>query len=173
MNLPNKLTCIRIALVPVCLLMVALQWYIVAAVVFAAACLTDLFDGMLARKNGMVTNFGKFADPIADKVLTVTMMICMAAQGLLPVWLPVIVVMRELIVDGLRLIAMEKGRVVAAGWSGKVKTVMQMTTILLTLLGLNAGLVAVLSIVVCILTVYSGVEYFYGLRDLFKGDFGA
>ena len=173
MNLPNKLTCIRILLVPVCLVLISCRLYMVGALVFAAACLTDLFDGMIARKHGLVTNFGKFADPIADKVLTVTMMICMASQGLLPVWLPLIVVIRELMVDGLRLIAMEKGRVVAAGWSGKVKTVLQMVTILLTLLGLGYDFVVALSVVVCVLTVYSGVVYFYGLRDLFKKDFGA
>ena len=169
MNLPNKLTLIRIALVPVCLVMLALGWAVPAALVFAAASITDFVDGYLARRDNLVTNFGKFADPIADKILTLTMMILMAAVGYLPVWLPIIVAVRELAVDGLRLIAVEQGKVVAAGMSGKIKTAMQMTTIIYCCVFQNV-LGLILSIIVAALTIYSGVEYFVQLKDLFKKD---
>lgn len=181
MNLPNKLTLVRIALVPLCLILIGCGWYFVAALVFAAAAITDAMDGHIARKNNLVTNFGKFADPIADKILTVSTLMMMSSRGLLSVWVPVIVVIRELMVDGLRLIALEKGRVVAAGKSGKIKTVFQMVTILFTL-AINVPLIArilyfdlsvlvvLLSIATCVLTIYSGAEYFYSLRDLFEKD---
>lgn len=169
MNLPNKLTIIRIALVPVCLIFLALGWHIAAGAMFAVASITDYVDGYLARKHNLVTNFGKFADPIADKILTATMMILMAAKGLLPVWLPIIVVIRELMVDGLRLIAVEKGTVVAAGMSGKVKTALQMITIIYACVFQNV-LGLLLAIVSAALTVYSGAEYFYKLRHLFLKD---
>ncbi|MBR5232173.1 MAG: CDP-diacylglycerol--glycerol-3-phosphate 3-phosphatidyltransferase [Clostridia bacterium] len=169
MNLPNKLTLIRIALVPVCLIMLALGWSIPAALVFAAASITDFVDGYLARRDNLVTNFGKFADPIADKILTLSMMILMAQKGLLPVWLPIIVAVRELAVDGLRLIAVEQGKVVAAGMSGKIKTAMQMTTIIYCCVFQNV-LGLILSIIVAALTIYSGIEYFVQLKDLFKKD---
>ena len=171
MNLPNKLTVLRIAMVPVCLVFLALGWHIAAGAVFALASVTDFVDGYLARKNNLVTNFGKFADPIADKILTATMMILMASKGLLPVWLPIVVVIRELMVDGLRLIAVEKGTVVAAGMSGKVKTVLQMITIIYACVFQNV-LTLVLSAVSAALTIYSGAEYFYRLRRLFQKDFG-
>jgi len=171
MNLPNKLTVIRIALVPVCLILLALGFPIAAGAVFAIASITDFVDGYLARKNNLVTNFGKFADPIADKILTASMMVLMAAKGLLPVWLPIIVIIRELMVDGLRLIAVEKGTVVAAGMSGKVKTALQMITIIYACAFQNV-LGVLLSIVSAALTIYSGAEYFYHLRGLFMKDLG-
>ncbi len=170
MNLPNKLTILRIAMVPVCLVLVALGWYVAAALVFALAAITDALDGHIARKKQLVTSFGKFADPIADKILTVSTMMMMSGQGLLPVWVPVIVVIRELMVDGLRLIAAEQGRVVAAGLSGKIKTVVQMVTILWVLVIDVPVMTTVLSVAVCVLTVYSGAEYLYQLRDLFAAD---
>ena len=172
MNLPNKLTILRVGLVPVCLVLVAVDQLILAAAVFGLACLTDLLDGRIARRDHLVTNFGKFADPIADKVLTVTMMVLMAWKGLLPVWMPIIVIVRELMVDGLRLIAVEKGQVVAADWSGKVKTVAQMITIILALLNLPRTMVWVLSGIVCALTLYSGGSYFWKLRGPFPKDLG-
>ena len=168
-NLPNKLTLIRIALVPVCLIFLALGWDIAAAALFAIASVTDFVDGYLARRDNLVTNFGKFADPIADKILTMTMMILMAAKGYLPVWLPIIVAIRELAVDGLRLIAVEQGKVVAAGMSGKVKTALQMVTIIYCCVFHNA-LEMVLSIAVAAVTIYSGVQYFWQLKDLFVKD---
>ena len=165
-------TLLRIALVPVCLILLYAGQFVWSAAVFALACVTDFLDGKIARRNKLITNFGKFADPIADKILTVTMMIFLSSLHMLPVWLPVIVVIRELMVDGLRLIAMEKGRVVAAGWSGKIKTVLQMITILTALLLFNEHYINILSLAVCALTIFSGVQYFWELRDLFREDFG-
>lgn len=169
-NLPNKLTLIRIALVPVCLIFLALGWDIPAALLFSIASITDFVDGYLARRDHLVTNFGKFADPIADKILTMTMMILMACKGYLPAWLPIIVAVRELAVDGLRLIAVEQGKVVAAGMSGKIKTALQMTTIIYCCVFHNV-LGLILSIAVAAITIYSGVEYFWQLKDLFTKDF--
>ena len=168
-NLPNKLTLMRIALVPVCLILLFAGLDILAALVFAVASITDFVDGYLARRDHLVTNFGKFADPIADKILTMTMMILMAAKGYLPVWLPIIVAVRELAVDGLRLIAVEQGKVVAAGKSGKVKTALQMTAIIYCCVFHNV-LGLLLSVAVAAVTIYSGVEYFWQLKDLFTKD---
>ena len=134
MNVPNRLTILRILLVPVCLLLAGYDHRLAAAIVFALACLTDTLDGHIARKKKLITNFGKFADPIADKILVLSMMIVLCYKHTLPVWLPVILVFRELLVDGLRMVAAEQGRVVAAGWSGKVKTACQMVLIICVLL---------------------------------------
>lgn len=172
MNTPNKLTILRILLVPVCLLLAGYDQYLAAAIVFALACITDTLDGYLARKKGLITNFGKFADPIADKILVLSMMIVLGHENLLPVWLPVIVLFRELMVDGLRMVAAEQGRVVAAGWSGKVKTVCQMVLIVYALVFGYDTLTLIGSIIVGVLTMYSGCEYFWKLRDLFKKDLG-
>ena len=172
MNLPNKLTLLRITLVPVCLLLAGYDQYIPAAVVFVLAAVTDALDGRIARKKHLITNFGKFADPIADKILVLSMMIVLCHEGLLPVWLPVILVFRERMVDGLRMVAAEQGRVIAAGWSGKVKTVSQMVLIVYALVLGNGTLTLIFSILVAALTLYSGIEYFWKLRDLFKKDLG-
>lgn len=170
MNLPNKLTLLRILLVPACLILAALHWYIPAAIIFIAAAVTDALDGSIARKHNLVTNFGKFADPIADKLLSVTMLILLGAQGRLPLYLALVVVIRELAVDGLRLIAVEQGKVVAAGMAGKVKTATTMVLIPLAMV-FSGVVIDVLALVVAALTVYSGVTYFYALRDIFTGDF--
>ena len=172
MNLPNQLTLLRILLVPVCLLLAGYGLYPAAAAVFILAAVTDALDGRIARKRHLITNFGKFADPIADKILVLSMMIVLCYKGLLPVWLPIILVFRELMVDGLRMVAAEQGRVVAAGWSGKIKTVSQMVLIVYALLFGNGTLTLILSILVAALTLYSGAEYFWKLRDLFKKDLG-
>ena len=172
MNLPNKLTLLRIVLVPVCLLLAGYGQYIPAAVVFVLAAVTDALDGHIARKNHLITNFGKFADPIADKILVLSMMIVLCHERLLPVWLPIILVFRELMVDGLRMVAAEQGQVIAAGWSGKLKTVSQMVLIVYALLFGYGTLTLILSVLVAGLTLYSGLEYFWKLRHLFKKDFG-
>ena len=156
MNTPNKLTILRILLVPVCLLLAGYDQHIPAAIVFALACITDTLDGYLARKNKLITNFGKFADPIADKILVLSMMIVLCYKQLLPVWLPVILVFRELLVDGLRMVAAEQGRVVAAGWSGKIKTVCQMVLIVLVLV---FG-VMLLTNIYCIRTMLGQHDYY-------------
>ncbi|MBO4378925.1 MAG: CDP-diacylglycerol--glycerol-3-phosphate 3-phosphatidyltransferase [Clostridia bacterium] len=172
MNLPNRLTLLRILLVPVCLILAGLGYYWWAAALFLVAGLTDLLDGYLARKKHLITDFGKFADPIADKILVLSMSIMLTYKGFLPVWLPIILVFRELAVDGLRLIAIQQGKVVAAGWSGKIKTTCQMILIIYVLVFQGGVLMLPASILVAILTVYSGAEYFWKLRGLFKKDLG-
>ena len=172
MNLPNRLTLLRIILVPICLILAGLGYYLWAAAVFFVAGLTDLLDGYLARKKQLITDFGKFADPIADKILVLSMSIMLVYKGFLPVWLPIILVFRELAVDGLRLIALQQGKVVAAGWSGKVKTTCQMILIIYVLVFQGGTFMLPASILVAALTVYSGAEYFWKLRGLFKKDLG-
>ena len=172
MNLPNKLTILRIVLVPVCLLLAGYGQYLPAAAVFALAAITDALDGHIARKKQLITNFGKFADPIADKILVLSMMIVLSAREMLPLWLPVILVFRELMVDGLRMVAAEQGQVVAADWSGKVKTVSQIVLIIYALIFGYSPLTLICSILVAALTLYSGIAYFWKLRNLFRKDFG-
>ncbi len=168
MNLPNRLTLLRVALIPFCLLFIMLGWHIPAAIVFVVAALTDLLDGYLARRDKMVTNFGKFADPVADKILSLTVMVALLAQGLYPWWAVCIVAARELAVDGLRLIAVEKGQVIAAGPLGKIKTNAQFFSIISALLHLPGWITLILVIAMSVLTVLSGLQYFYNGRKLFE-----
>ena len=168
MNLPNRLTLMRICLVPVylCLLWFAgsRTWMrILAFVVFALASLTDLFDGKIARKYHLVTNFGKFMDPIADKLLTHTAFIMFVSLGELNVFYGIIFIAREFIVSGLRLVAVEQGRVIAAGMSGKVKTVLQMILVMLLTLKLPGPVFPVLTQIIgaaaAVMTLVSMIEY--------------
>lgn len=168
MNLPNKLTILRVALIPICLILTMINWHVPAAILFAAACLTDFFDGHIARKQGIVTNFGKFADPVADKILALTVMVALLARGMYPWWAVCIVVARELAVDGLRLVAVEQGIVIPAGTLGKYKTNAQFFSILSALLFLPGWLTMVLVILMSVLTIISGVQYFRGAEDLLK-----
>lgn len=176
MNLPNKLTVLRMCMVP--FFVAALLWQglwqnsFIALVLFAAASLTDLLDGQLARKNGQVTTFGKFLDPLADKLLVVSAMICFIDMGLAHSVAVLIVIAREFVVSGIRLVAAGEGTVIAANIWGKVKTVAQMVVIIgvLLLLGLGqngllpAGIdVSLISNIgmwlVAALTVISGATY--------------
>ena len=134
MNLPNKLTMLRILLIPV--FMVVLYWDFpgatwVAVAIFIIASFTDLLDGKIARKYNLVTDFGKFADPLADKMLVTAALLWFVEIGQMPAWALLIVLVREFAVSGLRMIASDKGRVIAAGWSGKVKTASTMVCIVL------------------------------------------
>ena len=122
LNLPNKLTLLRMALVPVYLVLLACGWDLLALIVFAAASLTDMLDGRIARSRHLVTNFGKFMDPIADKLLTHTAFIMLCAMGRLNVVACIIFIAREFVVSGLRLVAVEQGHVIAAGMSGTLLT---------------------------------------------------
>lgn len=166
MNLPNRLTILRILLIPLCILFLLLRWDIPAALVFVFACMTDYWDGHLARKKGLVTNFGKFADPVADKILVISVMVVLLAQHRFPWWALCIVVIRELAVDGLRLIAIEQGLVIAAGPLGKYKTVCQMAGVLAAILNAPVVLVMVLCVVLSALTIISGVKYFIDGKSL-------
>ena len=163
MNLPNKLTFLRILLIPV--FMVVLYWGFpgagyVALAIFIIASLTDMLDGKIARKYNLVTDFGKFADPLADKMLVTAAMLWFVENGQMPAWALLIVICREFAVSGLRMIASDKGRVIAAGWSGKVKTASTMVCIVLMLAFPSATLNLVCVAVILVTTVYSGIEYF-------------
>ena len=168
MNLPNKLTILRVAMIPLCLLFALLGFHTAAAGVFALAALTDLLDGHIARKHNMVTNFGKFADPVADKILVLSVMIVLLYQGLFPWWAVCVVAVRELAVDGLRLVAVEQGLVIPAGKLGKFKTNAQIFAVLAALLFLPGWIVMALAIIMSVLTVISGIQYFYGARSVFQ-----
>ena len=136
MNLPNKLTLLRIILTPI--FMAVLYWGFpgadyAALAIFIVASLTDMLDGKIARKYNLVTDFGKFADPLADKILVVAAMLWFVEAGRMPAWMVMIVITREFAVSGLRMIASDNGRVIAAGWSGKVKTASTMVCIVVML----------------------------------------
>ena len=141
MNLPNKLTVVRMVLVPffVASLLLSgsnetLKW--VALVLFVVASLTDFLDGYIARKYNLITNFGKFMDPLADKILTISGMICLIELGRIPSWIVVIIVAREFIISGFRLVAAENGVVIAANYWGKFKTTFQMIMIILMIMNI-------------------------------------
>lgn len=169
MNLPNKLTLLRIILIPV--FMVVLYWGFpgatwVALAIFIIASLTDMLDGKIARKYNLVTDFGKFADPLADKMLVTAAMLWFVEIGQMPAWMLLIVICREFAVSGLRMIASDKGRVIAAGWSGKVKTASTMVCICLMLAFSRPALDRVCTVVILAATVYSGIEYFVKNKDV-------
>ncbi|NLC32870.1 MAG: CDP-diacylglycerol--glycerol-3-phosphate 3-phosphatidyltransferase [Clostridiales bacterium] len=168
MNLPNKLTMMRVLLIPLCILFIVLGYYTLAALVFSLASLTDLLDGYLARKYQQVTTFGKFADPAADKILVLTTMIALLYQGLYPWWAVCIVAARELAVDGLRMVAVGEKLVIPAGSLGKYKTNAQIFSILSVMLFFPQWLSLVLIWLMCVLTIVSGLQYFYGARSIFK-----
>ena len=196
MNLPNKLTIFRIILVPIMVIIpflgitgtisrIPISWIIID-LIFILASITDKLDGYLARKNNQVTNFGKFLDPIADKILVVAAMILFVEMGRLPAWIPIIVLAREFVVSGYRLVAVEKGgKVIAASIWGKIKTCTQMIAIILAFLDLNnfgafiSGNLTGYSLVINVLSsslmlistiaaVFSGVDYLKGGKELLK-----
>lgn len=165
MNLPNKLTMFRVVLIPL-FIVVLMSGLIaepasryIAVVIFCVASFTDYLDGHIARKYNLVTNFGKFMDPLADKLLVSAAMICMIELGMLPAWVVIIIISREFIITGFRLIAAEGGLVIAASWWGKIKTVTQMAMIILMLLGVNKVIGTILVVLATIFTVVSGVDY--------------
>ncbi len=196
MNLANKLTIFRIILVPIMVIIPFLGiqgdvWGIpisclIIDLIFIIASITDKLDGYIARSRNQVTTFGKFLDPLADKILVLTAMIMLVEMGRLPAWIPVIVLAREFIVSGYRLIAVEKGgKVIAASVWGKMKTVTQMIAIILAFVDINAfgkcftgeltgvslGLnlvVTLMMIIQTIATIFSGYEYLKDGKELFK-----
>ena len=167
MNLPNKLTILRILMIPLCVLFVMLGWYVPAGIVFILAAVTDFLDGYIARKQNIVTNFGKFADPVADKILALCAMVVLIPTLQFPWWAVCIVAARELAVDGLRLVAVEKGIVIPAGNLGKVKTNFQFFSVLSALFLLPHWLTLTLCIIMSLLTVISGAQYFIASKALF------
>ena len=171
MTTANKLTIMRIALIPVFLVVLYLdfagaRWW--ALGIFIVACLTDFVDGYIARHYNQITNFGKFMDPLADKMLVMAAMCYFVEYGQMPGWCLAIVLLREFAVSGMRLVAVEQGRVIAAAWSGKVKTASTMVAICLMLLWNIPWLNTVCWVVIVVTTVYSGVEYFVKNHDVFR-----
>ncbi len=174
MNTPNKLTVGRMILVPFLVLFLLTGWggeanrYISLAI-FVIASVTDWFDGYLARKNNLVTNFGKFMDPLADKLLVCSAMICLIELGRMPAWIVIIIIAREFIISGFRLIAAENGVVIAANYWGKFKTVSQMIMIILLLLNLGGAFDILEEIFIWLslaLTVISLITYIWQNRSV-------
>jgi CDP-diacylglycerol--glycerol-3-phosphate 3-phosphatidyltransferase len=168
MNTANKLTMLRVVMIPVFL--VVLYWgfpgsHYVAMAIFAAASLTDFADGHIARSRGQVTDFGKFLDPLADKVLVVTALVWFTERGLMPAWATLFVIIREFAVTGLRLLEVGKGHVIAAGISGKIKTAVTMVCILLMFLPIPLFAVDICIGLIVLVTLYSGIEYFVKNRQ--------
>ena len=169
LNLPNKLTLLRIVLVPVYLVLLACGWDLLALIVFAAASLTDMLDGRIARSRHLVTNFGKFMDPIADKLLTHTAFIMLCSMGRLNVVACIIFIAREFVVSGLRLVAVEQGHVIAAGMSGKIKTVLQMALVMLLTVMSGNLLTDLVMLAAAAMTLYSMGEYVWQNRAVLGG----
>lgn len=174
-NIPNALTLLRVILIPVFILILTLgksqAMHILAAVIFAFASITDYLDGYLARKWQVVTNFGKFADPMADKLLVMSAFIMLIEMGLAPAWVVAVIICRELAVTGLRLLLVETGgTVLAAALPGKIKTFTQMFAILFLLLHWELP-GQILLYVALVFTIYSGYDYFKGSAYLFKDIF--
>ncbi len=179
MNLPNKLTCLRVLMVPFFVFFLLYQngeirsFRIIALVLFIAASLTDLLDGKIARKYNLITDFGKFMDPLADKLLVCSGLICMVGLGQLPAWYVIIIISREFIISGFRLVASDNGVVIAASYWGKFKTTFQM--ILLILLIINMPVFSLLTEIMkwaaLALTLISLADYIAkNYRILTKGD---
>ena len=169
MNLPNKLTLLRIIMIPVFVVLLYLDFpfnNLVALAVFILASITDTLDGYIARKYNLITDFGKFMDPIADKLLVTAAMLVFVDWHMMPAWVVIVVIAREFIVSALRLVAANNGRVIAAGWSGKVKTASTMVCICIMLLGLPQWVNAVCSAVILVTTAYSGIEYLVKNKDV-------
>ena len=196
MNLPNKLTIFRIILVIIMIILTLFNIQgevfgipivaIVLDAIFIIASITDKLDGYLARSRNEITTFGKFLDPIADKILVITAMIILVEMGRLPAWIPTIIVFREFIVSGYRLVAVQNGgKVIAANIWGKLKTVTQMIAIIVAFIDVNSfgaiftqklegyslviNIITTLMMIICVIaTIFSGWEYLKEGKDLFK-----
>ena len=193
MNIANRLTIARIVMIPLFLLMMcfpkdtlgmvnvfhsnlSVSW-VLAMIIFTIASITDFLDGYLARKYHLITNFGKFADPLADKLLVITAFITLVGASVIPMWIVAVIVCRELAVTGLRLLLVNDGEVLAAAWPGKVKTATQMLAIIFLLIddfpvkGLPFSIGTILLYVCLVATVYSGVDYFIKNKHVFADSF--
>lgn len=180
MNLPNKLSMIRICMIPffVAFAMMDAFWaQLLAVLIYIIACITDALDGHIARSRGLVTNFGKFMDPIADKLLVMSALILLVSQGRMPAWVCILMLAREFLISGFRLVAAETGKVIAAGKLGKLKTIFQMISTIALLLFVPVGESAailgkfgvitanILMYIALVLTVVSGVDYILRNRE--------
>ena len=172
MNLPNKLTIGRIICTPVFIVLYAFGLYIPAFIVFLAASITDLLDGRIARRCGLVTNFGKIMDPLADKILVYSAFCMFIDKGLMPGWMLIIILAREFAVSGMRTVAASEGKVIAAGMSGKIKTVLQMVAVHFLILSSFHKVIYICGEVLLwaslVMTVVSGAEYIIKNKDVFS-----
>ena len=179
MNLANKLTLLRVILVPFFAFFmlagdIVPYSYLWAAVIFAVASITDTADGKIARKYNLVTNFGKFMDPLADKLLVCSAMICLVDLKLIPVWVVLIIIAREFIISGFRLVASDNGIVIAASYWGKFKTTFQMLMVIVIIFNINLQLGwlnilgTILIYVALVLTVVSLIDYIAKNKDVLK-----
>lgn len=174
MNLPNKLTTLRMLLVPVFIIVYLLGYEIPSLIIFAIASFTDFLDGYLARKYNLISNYGKIMDPLADKLLVTAALVCMVQTGIVPAWMVIVILAREFAITGLRAVAASEGTVIAAAWSGKIKTVTQMIAIIFLLLDnwpfslFNIPFANIMLWVAVIMTIYSGLEYMIKNRNLFS-----
>lgn len=180
MNTPNKLTVLRMLMVPVFMFFALIDgtvWQITALAIFALASFTDYLDGKIARANGLVTTFGKFMDPLADKLLTTAAFLVFMDKGLISSWVIIIVLFREFAVSGIRLVAAGTGEVIAASFWGKLKTVSQMIAIILTFVliiiplfsyNVNYIIINVSIWISTVLTLLSGWDYIYKNKNLLK-----
>lgn len=174
MNLPNKLTILRTVMIPFFILFLYTDWFhgydkIIAAVIFIAASLTDMLDGKIARKYNLVTNFGKFMDPLADKLLVCSAMICLIPSGKLPTAIVIVIIAREFIISGFRLVASDNGIVIAANYWGKFKTVSQMAMIIVLIADLGGVFDLIGQILIWLalaLTIISLIDYVWTNRQV-------
>ena len=169
MNTANKLTLSRVIMIPLFLVVLYLGFpnsQYVALAIFILASITDFVDGYIARHCNQVTDFGKFMDPLADKCLTTAAMLWFVEMGQMPGWALLVVIVREFGVSGLRMVAVERGRVIAAAWSGKIKTASTMVGICVMFVFPNPVVDTVVMAVIVLTTLYSGVEYFIKNRDV-------
>ncbi len=177
LNLPNRLTLLRIIMIPIFVFFLlmgpdSMACRIIAALVFIAASLTDTADGYIARKYDLVTNFGKFMDPLADKLLVCSAMICLVSLGQLPAWICIIIIAREFIISGFRLVASDNGVVIAASYWGKFKTVFQMLMVIFMVADFAWGwwqlFAKIFMWIALVLTIVSLVDYIIKNVDVLK-----
>lgn len=175
MNLPNKLTILRAIMIPFFLVFLYMphewaKW--VAFAIFIAASLTDMLDGKIARKYNLVTNFGKFMDPLADKLLVCSALIALSDLGRIPAWIVIVIIARDFIISGFRLVAAEKGVVIAAGWSGKIKTTVQMIMVAFLIADLGGRVIFVIEQILIYLalalTIISLLDYLIHNKGVLK-----
>ena len=167
MTLASKITLVRIAFIPLYMVCMYLSggapgmWMWIGLAIFVLASITDFVDGQIARRFNQVSDFGKFLDPLADKLLTIAAMVMFCEWGMMPAWALMLVLTREFAVTGLRLVAVGKGKVIAAGWSGKVKTASTMIGLCFVLAFPHVCWLGItVNVIIVVTTVYSGVEYF-------------
>lgn len=174
MNLPNKLTMLRIILIPVFVVLLLFKYYYYAASIFIIASITDALDGYIARKYNLISNFGKLMDPLADKLLVTSALICLVQLGDIPAWMVIVILSREFAISSLRAVASSTGKIIAASKWGKAKTITQMIAIISILLQnypfklLNIPFDRIALWVAVFMTIISGLDYVVKNRELFS-----